>query len=86
MMKIAAASGLTAASDLRTIVQDRAVMHGNDARARRTWDGTLLPYTGKEFLDSLEDGREVWIYGERVRNMQRASRVSQYRAHAGAAI
>jgi 4-hydroxyphenylacetate 3-monooxygenase len=25
-----------------------------------------LPYTGKEFLDSLDDGREVWIYGERV--------------------
>ena len=25
-----------------------------------------LPYTGKEFLDSLADGREVWIYGERV--------------------
>ena len=27
---------------------------------------TVLPYTGKEFLDSLDDGREVWIYGERV--------------------
>ena len=25
-----------------------------------------LPYTGKEFLESLDDGREVWIYGERV--------------------
>src|SRR5436309_12292313 len=22
-----------------------------------------LPYTGKEFLESLDDGREVWIYG-----------------------
>jgi 4-hydroxyphenylacetate 3-monooxygenase len=30
---------------------------------------TLLPYTGKEFLDSLNDGREVWIYGERVNNI-----------------
>jgi hypothetical protein len=29
----------------------------------------LLPYTGKEFLDSLDDGREVWIYGERVSNI-----------------
>src|SRR5205823_15057063 len=28
-----------------------------------------LPYTGKEFLASLDDGREVWIYGERVRNI-----------------
>ena len=26
----------------------------------------ILPYTGREFLDSLDDGREVWIYGERV--------------------
>jgi hypothetical protein len=30
---------------------------------------TELPYTGKEFLDSLDDGREVWIYGERVKNI-----------------
>jgi 4-hydroxyphenylacetate 3-monooxygenase len=25
-----------------------------------------LPYTGREYLDSLDDGREIWIYGERV--------------------
>jgi aromatic ring hydroxylase len=30
---------------------------------------TVLPYTGKEFLDSLDDGREVWIYGARVKNI-----------------
>jgi 4-hydroxyphenylacetate 3-monooxygenase len=30
---------------------------------------SLLPYTGKEFLASLDDGREVWIYGERVKNI-----------------
>ena len=24
------------------------------------------PYTGREYLDSLDDGREIWIYGERV--------------------
>ena len=30
---------------------------------------TLLPYTGREFLDSLDDGREVWIYGERIKNI-----------------
>ena len=29
----------------------------------------VLPYTGTEFLDSLDDGREVWIYGERVKNI-----------------
>jgi aromatic ring hydroxylase len=26
----------------------------------------LRPYTGREFLESLDDGREIWIYGERV--------------------
>ena len=30
---------------------------------------TQLPYTGDEFLASLDDGREVWIYGERVRKV-----------------
>jgi 4-hydroxyphenylacetate 3-monooxygenase len=29
----------------------------------------LLPYTGQEFLDSLDDGREVWIYGERIKSI-----------------
>jgi 4-hydroxyphenylacetate 3-monooxygenase len=29
----------------------------------------VLPYTGKEYLDSLDDGREVWLYGERVKNI-----------------
>src|SRR5581483_2466615 len=27
---------------------------------------TARPMTGEEYLDSLRDGREVWIYGERV--------------------
>ena len=26
----------------------------------------MRPFTGKEFLESLRDGREVWIYGQRV--------------------
>ncbi|MEH7255137.1 4-hydroxyphenylacetate 3-hydroxylase N-terminal domain-containing protein [Neobacillus niacini] len=26
----------------------------------------ILPFTGKEYLESLRDGREVWIYGEKV--------------------
>jgi aromatic ring hydroxylase len=30
---------------------------------------TVLPYTGREYLDSLDDGREVWIYGERVKKI-----------------
>jgi 4-hydroxyphenylacetate 3-monooxygenase len=28
-----------------------------------------VPMTGAEYLKSLEDGREVWIYGERVKNV-----------------
>ncbi len=27
------------------------------------------PYTGREYLDSLDDGREVWINGERVKSV-----------------
>lgn len=27
------------------------------------------PFTGQEYLQSLKDGREVWIYGERVRDV-----------------
>lgn len=30
---------------------------------------TVRPFTGQEFLDSLRDDREVWIYGERVKNV-----------------
>lgn len=29
----------------------------------------VLPMTGAEYLDSLRDDREVWIYGERVRDV-----------------
>lgn len=30
---------------------------------------SLIPMTGKEYLESLDDGREVWIYGKRVKNL-----------------
>src|SRR4030095_6343335 len=26
----------------------------------------MPPFTGKEFLESLRDSREIWIYGQRV--------------------
>lgn len=29
----------------------------------------LIPFTGKEYLESLNDGREVWIYGKKVKNI-----------------
>jgi 4-hydroxyphenylacetate 3-monooxygenase len=31
--------------------------------------GAARPFTGKEFLESLRDGREVYIYGERVKDV-----------------
>src|SRR2546430_9823752 len=30
---------------------------------------TTHPMTGKEYLESLRDGREIWIYGERVKDV-----------------
>ena len=27
------------------------------------------PFTGAEYLESLRDGREIWIYGERVKDV-----------------
>jgi hypothetical protein len=27
---------------------------------------TTRPLTGQEYLESLRDGREIWLYGERV--------------------
>lgn len=29
----------------------------------------IKPMTGQEYLDSLDDGREVWLHGERVKNI-----------------
>ena len=33
-----------------------------------TW-GRKQPYTSQEFIESLRDGREIWIYGERVKDV-----------------
>src|SRR5712692_12082569 len=29
----------------------------------------VRPFTGQEYLESLRDGREIWIYGERVKDV-----------------
>src|SRR6059058_5790012 len=29
----------------------------------------VRPFTGEEYLESLRDGREIWIYGERVKDV-----------------
>ena len=41
--------------------------------------GKKRPFTGAEFLESLRDGREVYIYGERVEGRHDASGVPQRR-------
>ena len=40
--------------------------------------GKKRPFTGAEFLESLRDGREIYIYGERVEGRHHASRVPQF--------
>jgi 4-hydroxyphenylacetate 3-monooxygenase len=34
-----------------------------------TSEATVLPMTGEQYLESLRDGREIWIYGERVKDV-----------------
>src|SRR5260370_20809976 len=36
---------------------------------QRAYGPQVLPLTGAEFLESLHDSREVWIYGERVKDV-----------------
>ena len=38
------------------------------AKQKPSTEGSM-PLTGAEYLKSLDDGREIWIYGERVKNI-----------------
>ena len=40
-----------------------------EARPEDILAGKKRPFTGAEFLESLRDGREVYIYGERVKDV-----------------
>src|SRR5262249_4281212 len=40
-----------------------------EARPETIVAGKQRPFTGAEFLESLRDGREVYIYGERVKDV-----------------
>ena len=42
--------------------------------------GTTEPFTGAEYLESIRDGREVYIYGDRVEGRDDAPGVPQHRA------
>ncbi|BDB28982.1 pyoverdin chromophore biosynthetic protein pvcC [Cupriavidus sp. TA19] len=36
---------------------------------RSAYNQVYVPFSGAEYLRSLDDSREIWIYGERVRNV-----------------
>ena len=38
-------------------------------RSGRTTAARTRPMTGDEYLESVRDGREIWIYGERVKDV-----------------
>src|SRR5215213_4258698 len=42
---------------------------GGTMTATDSGPGASAPMTGQEYLDSLRDGREVWAYGERVKDV-----------------
>ena len=48
-----------------------------EARPEAIVAGKKRPFTGAEFLESLRDGREVYIYGERVKDVTRDRRLAR---------
>jgi 4-hydroxyphenylacetate 3-monooxygenase len=38
-------------------------------RAQAETTARVSPMTGNEYLDSIRDNREIWIYGERVKDV-----------------
>ena len=45
-----------------------------EAQTRHKASSQLTPFTGGEYLESLRDSREVWIYGERVKDVTKHPR------------
>src|SRR5689334_16526408 len=39
------------------------------SKSVRATDASVRPMTGAEYLESLRDGREIWLYGERVKDV-----------------
>ncbi|MBV8213232.1 MAG: Pyoverdin chromophore biosynthetic protein pvcC, partial [Verrucomicrobia bacterium] len=48
--------------DIATPVEDQTAAKEKSAQPS-------IPLTGQEYLESLNDGREVWIYGEKVKDV-----------------
>ncbi|GAA4371344.1 4-hydroxyphenylacetate 3-hydroxylase family protein [Paeniglutamicibacter cryotolerans] len=51
------------------ILDEQIPSSGPDMSERTTPANRLLPQTGDEYIESLRDDREVWIYGERVKDV-----------------
>ncbi|MCZ1071792.1 4-hydroxyphenylacetate 3-hydroxylase N-terminal domain-containing protein, partial [Rhodococcus sp. A5(2022)] len=39
-----------------------------DAPANRQQNFATRPMTGDEYIESIKDGREIWLHGERVKD------------------
>src|ERR671922_562210 len=52
-------------------MEGRTAMSVNtmDAGAAAAVPSPTRPLTGAEYLESLRDGREIWLYGERVEDV-----------------
>ena len=57
-------------------VRERVPVHGRVGATRERPGGVRImtaprtrPFTGAEYLESIRDGREIWIYGERVKDV-----------------
>jgi 4-hydroxyphenylacetate 3-monooxygenase len=49
--------------------ENTTVANAKPETASKDRQAKVGPYTGAEYLKSLDDGREVWIYGKRVKNV-----------------
>ena len=57
-----------------------------EAQPQPTFGATRTkPFTSQEFLESLRDGREIWIYGERVKDVT-THPAFRNTSHAGALV
>ena len=52
-----------------TEILDQSTVIESDMSARTVQANPLKPQTGDEYIESLRDGREVCIYGERVKDV-----------------
>jgi len=74
MLRLASMTGqgcrlvVAAASGYANDSKNKETLHGpGQIRGRHRRQGR--PFTGAEYLESLRDGREVYVYGERVKDV-----------------